>query len=74
MSELVRDKVVIVEDEDLLGLPDGLEVGISLGVDVVGDKDVLADGVPCDDVDGLSDGLMDGTFVNSGESVIDTEG
>jgi hypothetical protein len=38
-------------------------------VEVVGDKDVLADGVSCDDVDGLSDGLMDGTFVISGESV-----
>jgi len=58
-----------VEDDDLLGLADGLEVGVSLGVEVVGDKDVLADGVSCDDVDGLSDGLMDGTFVISGESV-----
>ena len=58
-----------MEDDNLVGLPDGLEVGISLGVDVVGDKDVLADGVSCDDVDGLSDGLMDGTFVISGESV-----
>ena len=73
MSDLVGDKVVIVEDEDLLGLADGLEVGVSLGVEVVGDKDVLADGVSCD-VDGLSDGLMDGTFVISGESVIDNEG
>jgi hypothetical protein len=73
LSELVGDKVVIVEDDDLLGLPDGLEVGVSLGVEVVGDKDILADGVSCD-VDGLSDGLMDGTFVISGESVIDTEG
>ena len=58
-----------MEDDDLLGLADGLEVGVSLGVEVVGDKDVLADGVSCDDVDGLSDGLMDGTFVISGESV-----
>jgi len=58
-----------VEDDNLLGLADGLEVGVSLGVEVVGDKDVLADGVSCDDVDGLSDGLMDGTFVISGESV-----
>jgi hypothetical protein len=72
LSELVGVKVVIVEDDDLR-LPDGLEVGVSLGVDVVGDKDVLADGVSYD-VDGLSDGLMDGTFVISGESVIDTEG
>ena len=58
-----------MEDDNLLGLADGLEVGVSLGVEVVGDKDVLADGVSCDDVDGLSDGLMDGTFVISGESV-----
>jgi hypothetical protein len=71
---VVGANVVSVEDDNLLGLVDGLDDGVSLlGVEVVFDTDGLADGVSCN-VDGLLDGLMDRTFVISGEDDIFTVG